>query len=98
MRKSPRQQGVQVFQSVTSGIIMTVVEHLSRGVLNVGACDSSITDVCDESGSATSWIKVVSKKRKNKADGLMVATNLGGKQSEKLEKLTLFTKSKLAKQ
>jgi hypothetical protein len=64
----------------------------------VGACDSSITDVCDESGSATLWIKVVSKKQKNKADGLVVATNLGGKQSEKLEKLTLFTKSKLAKQ
>ena len=64
---------------------------------SVGACDLSITDACDESGSARSWIKVVSKKQKNKADGLMVATNLGGKQSEKLEKLTLFTKSKLAK-
>jgi hypothetical protein len=64
----------------------------------VGAYDSSVADVCDKSGSATSWIEVVSKKQKNKADGLMVATNLGGKQSEKLEKLTLFTKSELAKQ
>jgi hypothetical protein len=44
-----------------------------------------------------SWIEVVSRKRKKKPDVAMT-TSLGGEWSEKLEKLTLITKSKLVKQ
>jgi hypothetical protein len=59
-------------------------------------------DEGDESGL---WTEVVSKKkkkadvsRKNMADAFL-NMNLDGKQSERmLEKLTLFTKSKLVKQ
>jgi hypothetical protein len=66
-------------------------------VVTVEDCDSRIKLEGDESGSATSWTEVVSRKRKKKTDVLMT-TNLGGEQSKKLEKLTLFTKSKLVKQ
>jgi hypothetical protein len=60
-------------------------------------CDSRITNEGDESGS---WTEVVSKKKKKtdvfmkKKPHVLMTTNLGGKQSEKLmNKLTLFTKS-----
>ena len=45
----------------------------------------------------TLWTEVISRRRKTKTDVLMTA-NLGGEQSKKIEKLTLFTKSKLVKQ
>ena len=60
-------------------------------------CDSRIKFEGDESGLATLWTEVVSRKRKKKTDVLMT-TNLGGEQSKSLKKLTLFTKSKLVKQ
>ena len=59
-------------------------------------CDSRITNEDDESGS---WTEVVSKKKKKtdvsmkKKPYVLLTTNLGGKQSECLDKLTLFTKS-----
>jgi hypothetical protein len=59
--------------------------------------DSRIKYNGDESGLDTSWTEVISRKRKKKTD-VSMTTSLGGKQSEKLGKLTLFTKSKLAKQ
>jgi Reverse transcriptase (RNA-dependent DNA polymerase) len=63
----------------------------------VGDCDSRVKFDSDESGLNTSWIDVVSRKRKKKTDVVMT-TGLGGEPSGKLEKLTLFTKSKLVKQ
>jgi hypothetical protein len=69
----------------------------------VGDCDSRIKIRSDESELNTSskvdtsWTQVVSRKGKKKTDVLMTM-NLDGKQSEKLGKLTLFTKSKLVKQ
>ena len=69
----------------------------------VGDCGSRIRSESVESELNTSsqmdasWIQVVGRSRKKKADVLMTA-NLGGKQSEKHAKLTLFTKSKLVKQ
>jgi hypothetical protein len=64
---------------------------------SVGDCDSRVKFDSDESGLNTSWIDVVSRKRKKKTDVVMT-TGLGGEPSGKLEKLTLFTKSKLVKQ
>jgi hypothetical protein len=63
----------------------------------VGDRDSRVKSEGDESGLDTSWTEVINRKRKKKPD-VSLTTSLGGKQSEKLEKLTLFTKSKLAKQ
>jgi hypothetical protein len=74
----------------------TNLSHKTKTCGLVGHCDSKITNEDDESGS---WTEVVSKKKK-KTDGfvkkkpyVLLTTNLGGKQSESLNKLTLFTKS-----
>jgi hypothetical protein len=62
---------------------------MNLSLIFVEYCDSGISNDGDESGSATSWTEVASKKKKKKTDALK-SFNLGGKQSD--EKLTLFTK------